>query len=48
MPSWLVAVILQPFGALLLFFIAAVLCRWINRHLPEGRIKRILSTRIGP
>jgi hypothetical protein len=40
------AVLLRPLTALLLFIAAALLGRQLLRHLPDGRIRRTLATRI--
>ncbi len=47
MPNWLLAVILRPFVALLLGVAVLYPARMaVIRHLPEGRLKRLLLIRI--
>lgn len=43
--TWLLALILKPLFALILFCSAAVIARGILALLPPGRLKRILSFR---
>lgn len=45
---WAWAIPLKPFVALAVFLPAVMLGRWILRRLPEGRLKRLLSLRVGP
>lgn len=42
MEPWLLAIILKPFGLLLLFGLVALLVFPLRKHMPEGRLKRIL------
>lgn len=44
----MIAVALKPFAALGMFFVAAVIARWILKWIPEGRLKRLLTYRTGP
>ena len=38
-------ILIRPLVAFALFFIAAVIGRWILRQIPEGRIKQMLGRR---
>ena len=40
------SILIRPLVAFALFFLAAVIGRWILRQLPEGRAKRFLSWRL--
>jgi len=42
MQAWQLAIILKPFGMLLMFIPGAVLVWILRRKLPEGRLKRFL------
>ena len=42
MEGWQWALVLKPFGLLLMFLPGAVLVWWLKRHLPEGKLRRIL------
>lgn len=44
MPDWL-AIVLRPFGLLVLLLTAALLSRSIERYIPDGRVKRLLYRR---
>lgn len=39
------SILIRPLMAFALFFIAAVLGRWILNQLPEGPVKRVLGRR---
>lgn len=41
----MLSILIRPLVAFALFFIAAVIGRWILRQLPEGRMKRVLGRR---
>jgi hypothetical protein len=43
-----IAMLVKPLVLLALFVPAALLGRWVIRRIPEGRVKRLLSSRIGP
>jgi hypothetical protein len=43
MPDW-IAIVLRPFAALALFLSAVYLARAITRLIPQGRVKRWLTT----
>jgi hypothetical protein len=46
--SWLLAIALRPFGALLLFGLICLPARLaVQRWMPEGKVKRLLLSRIG-
>jgi hypothetical protein len=45
--NWVVAVVLQPFVALLLFVVAYYLARWVSGVLPDGPLRRLLLRPIG-
>ncbi len=40
--EWALALVLKPFVALVVFFLAMLLARLVGRWIPEGRIKRVL------
>jgi hypothetical protein len=42
MEPWHWALILKPFGLLVLFSFVALLVYPLRKHLPEGRLKRFL------
>jgi hypothetical protein len=42
MEPWHWAIILKPFGLLVLFTFVALLVYPLRKHLPEGRLKRFL------
>ena len=42
MEGWQLALILKPFGLLLMFAPGAVIVYLLRRRLPEGRLKRFL------
>ena len=44
----MLAVLLKPFVALVLFFVAAVLARAITGRMKDGKLKRLLLRRVGP
>jgi hypothetical protein len=49
MPDFLIALLLKPFILFVLCVFVLYPCRLLAmRFLPEGRLKRILLTRIGP
>lgn len=42
MESWQLAIVLKPFGLILLFVPGAFFSRWLRAHMPDGRLKRFL------
>jgi hypothetical protein len=46
--TWLWAMALKPLIALPFFLVAVLLGRWILNKLPEGKLKTLLSRRVGP
>lgn len=49
MSPFLLSLLIKPFVALVLFFVASVLSRFVILPLiPDGRIKRLLARRAGP
>ncbi len=45
MEPWVLAIILKPFAALVLFGLIALPCRLlVQRHMKEGKLKRFLLT----
>jgi len=48
MEPWQLALLIKPFGILGFWLLAAVIARVIMRRIPDGRVKRLLSRRVGP
>jgi ABC-type glycerol-3-phosphate transport system permease component len=46
--TWLLAMAVKPLIALPFLLVAVFLGRWILRKLPEGKLKTLLSRRVGP
>lgn len=46
--NFLIAMAIKPLIAIVFFVFVAILARLILRALPEGRLKRLLSRRVGP
>lgn len=47
MDPWVTALILKPLGAFLIFGCIAFPLRWLaHKHLPDGRLKRLLLTQL--
>lgn len=46
--NFFIALAIKPFVAFVLLFAAVLLGRWILSKLPEGRVKALLSRRVGP
>jgi hypothetical protein len=46
--NWLIALAIKPFVLIALLVPVAILGRWILSRLPDGRLKRLLSHRVGP
>ena len=42
MEGWQLAIVLKPFGLLILFGFVALLVYPLRKYLPEGRLKRFL------
>ena len=40
--GWQLAIVLKPFGLLLMFLPGAVIAWWLRRALPDGALKRFL------
>lgn len=40
--------LLKPFIAFAFFYVAAVAAHFVLKLIPEGRLKRLLTRRIGP
>jgi hypothetical protein len=48
MKPFLWVMLLRPFGAfLILFFVTAPIRRLVERHMENGRLKRLLLLRLG-
>jgi hypothetical protein len=48
MQNWQLALLIKPFGVLAFWLVAAVIARLVMRMIPDGKIKRLLSRRVGP
>jgi hypothetical protein len=48
MQNWQLALLIKPFGILAFWLVAAVIARLVMRMIPDGKIKRLLSRRVGP
>jgi len=48
MENWQIALLVKPFGAVIPWLVACYLARLIMRKIPEGKLKRLLSRRVGP
>lgn len=48
MPDWVIAHFLRPFILLPMFIGAVLLGRWILSRMKDGKLKRLLSRRVGP
>lgn len=48
MPDWLIALAIKPVVFLAIMIPVTLLGRWTLRRMPEGRLKRLLSRRVGP
>ncbi len=48
MENWQIALLVKPFGAVLPWLVACYLARLVMRKIPEGKLKRLLSRRVGP
>lgn len=49
MSPFLLSLLIKPFVALVLFFVASLLSRFVILPLiPDGRVKRLLTRRAGP
>lgn len=42
MEGWQWALLLKPFGLLIMFLPGAYFAWWLRKRLPDGRLKRIL------
>lgn len=42
MEGWQLAIVLKPFGLILMFLPGAFLARWLRTRLPDGPVKRFL------
>lgn len=48
MNNWLIAIMLKPFFALILFgFIVLPVKLWLFKYIPRGKIRNILYTQLG-
>lgn len=45
MEPWMWAVVLKPLGLIILFGFTFIIARWLNRVLPDSRLKRFLFIR---
>lgn len=48
MPQWLIALFLKPAVALVIMIPVVLLGRFILLRMPDGKLKRLLSRRVGP
>lgn len=48
MEPWQLALLIKPFGIVIFWLVAAVIARVIMRRIPDGKLKRLLSRRVGP
>lgn len=48
MKAWQIAILVKPFAALGFWLVAVLIGKLVMRLVPEGRIKRLLSRRVGP
>lgn len=46
--GFFLAMLFKPLVAFVFLFVAVVLGRLILNRIPEGRVKRLLSRRVGP
>jgi hypothetical protein len=46
--SWLIAMAVRPLIAIAFLVVVALLARLILSKLPEGKLKELLSRRVGP
>jgi hypothetical protein len=46
--TWVWAMAFKPLIAIPFFLVAVFLGRWILSKLPEGKLKALLSRRVGP
>lgn len=46
--GFFMAMLLKPFVMIVLMLVVMILARLIMSRIPEGRVKRLLSRRIGP
>lgn len=46
--NFLLAMAIKPFVAFVLILAASLLGRWILGKIPDGKLKRLLSRRVGP
>jgi hypothetical protein len=47
-PDWAIGQFLRPFILIPLFIAAVLLGRWILSRMKDGKLKRLLSRRVGP
>ncbi len=45
---WMLGLVFKPAIAFVFFLVAAILARLILRLIPNGKLKKLLSRRVGP
>jgi hypothetical protein len=48
MENWQIALLVKPFAIVGFWLVAAVVARLVMRLVPDGKLKRLLSRRVGP
>lgn len=48
MPDWVLAYLVKPFIFLAIMIPVTLMGRWILSRMKDGRLKRLLSRRVGP
>lgn len=48
MEPWQLALLIKPFGIVIFWLVAVLIARVLMRYIPDGKVKRLLSRRVGP